>query len=132
MLVGLQKERTKKITHFPRWRSLHYNLWKKKSSRRESSSSNSQRQHLSLCFVGCLTFVRKTQHLNKSSLNECIVDNSIVMILKCALKACFSENSFSPTCLLSSKQAVYSARTLFWRGVCSGDSADGELRKTIQ
>ena len=51
-----------------------------------------------------------------------------MIILKCALKACFSENSFSPTCLLSSKQAVYSARTLFWRGFCSGDSADGELK----
>ena len=129
MLVSPQKERTKEMAHFPRWRLLHFISWNKNQSRRESPSSYSQRQHLSLCFVVCLTFLRKTQHLNKTSLNECIVDNSIVIILKCALKPCFSENSFSPSYLLSSKQAVHSTRTLFRRGFCSGDSAEGELRK---
>ena len=116
--ASLRGEWTKKVSHRFRWRLMHFNFWNKKQPHGSVHSPNAERKLLSLCLVVCLTFGRKTQHFWKASLNECIVDNIKLIILKCAMRPSVFETHCSPAHLFSPKQVILSARTLFepWEG----------------
>ena len=101
---------------------------KKRMSSRLSISQNRTKTLLKhLLTVPCCLSSKKWD-FNKWTLNECIVDNLKVTIVKCAMSSFVPEKHCPHTSLVWTKHAFYSARPLFAPGVYSADSADEVLK----